>query len=211
MPLGFSFQPGADSGPGGMQDHMVGPASGGSNPQQAVKVLSLRVPKTLPSNAPVSTALLNGQGSAAPGAQGLTSLVQALMQVFQPHAPQGAPGMPSPGGPQAPTSAPQFPSGAPQPTGPEFQGNYDTPPMQNAPVFEGSPDGPDPFAQFGDMAQVYRNLGPSFSQGNSGNLNGFSMMDVGQSASTPSPRFIWGENNPGGPPTGGAAGFNFQT
>lgn len=142
MPLGFSFQPGQDQG-NGLQDQPVRPpGQGGSSPQEAVKILNLRVPKTLPSNAPVNRALLGGpggamNGSSAPGAQGLTSLVQALQQAFRAQAPMGSPMQPMlPGAPQAPQTAPTFPSAGTQPTGPTFQGNVDTPPLQNAPPLD---------------------------------------------------------------------------
>ena len=113
----------------------------GSSPQEAVKILSLRVPKTLPSNAPVSRALLTSPGSAAPGAGGLDSLVQALMRAFKPQTPTGAPEQPQmPQGPQpSRQTMPTFPTQGPAPTPPTFEGNIDTPPLQNAPQL---PDGP---------------------------------------------------------------------
>ena len=141
MPLGFSFQPGADAQ--GPIDQPVGGRSvgqAGSSPQEAVKILSLRVPKTLPTNAPVNRSLLTAPGSAAPGASGLTSLVQALLEAFKPSMPTNAPMQPSQAGSQAPGQAlPTFPSQgqAAQPTGPIFEGNIDTLPLQNAQPPEG--------------------------------------------------------------------------
>lgn len=88
MALGFSFQPGQDQPQGGgpLDQRLGGGPS--ATPQDAVKILSLRVPRTLPSNAPVNRALLAGpggiaQGGAAPGAGGLNSLIAALTQLFQ--------------------------------------------------------------------------------------------------------------------------------
>src|SRR3990167_9372355 len=102
MPFGKSFAPGADipmNGQGGPN----GSRPRGLSPQQAVKILSLRVPESLPSNAPVNRSLLTSPGGAAPVAGGLQSLIQQLIQSFKPAAgaPGGAPGqttrMPVPG------------------------------------------------------------------------------------------------------------------
>lgn len=90
-----ALQPG-QSGAGG------GKPSGlrGASPQAAVKILSLRVPERVSQGAIAPLPLINGKGgSAAAGAQGLDSMVAALMQAFRPQTPMGA-------GPQVPTYQP---------------------------------------------------------------------------------------------------------
>lgn len=71
MPIGTSYQPGAQQ---------TGPMSGTPRPitpQEAVRMLSLRLPKT-PQNSPVPSQLLTSQGGG--GTSSLTQLLQALMQ-----------------------------------------------------------------------------------------------------------------------------------
>jgi hypothetical protein len=188
MALGFSFAPGADQQQ--MQDQPVAQGAAGGSPQQAVKVLSLRVPKTLPSNAPVSRSLLTGPGSSAPGAGGLDSLVQALLQAFKPAAPSGAPEQPMPQPMQAPgQTAPTFPAQAAQPTGPSFEGITDTPPMQNAPpLFQ---DGTFPTYQ-DPRYDEFGNSNDWFNAPNTYNAGTFA------SAPTPAPRFIVDKDPLGG-------------
>ena len=123
MAIGQSFAPGADM----QMDPRNGGRSGGSrlSPQQAVKILSLRVPETLPSNAPVNRALLTAPGGRAAGASGLNSMIQQLMQLYKPMAGTAGP----------------MPSGAPM-QGPQGQGPSAAPPLtapsapQQAPPFE---------------------------------------------------------------------------
>lgn len=55
----------------------------GASPQQAVKIYSLRVPERVSQGAIAPVPLLTSKGSAAPGAQGLDSMVAALMQAFK--------------------------------------------------------------------------------------------------------------------------------
>ncbi len=107
MPLGFSFAPGSDLPMNGERD---GAGSGPSRltPQQAVKILSLRVPEHAPSNAPISNALMNSPGGSAAGANGWQSLIQQLLQSFRPDA-AGQPTA-SPGINAGPTQMPQFPA-----------------------------------------------------------------------------------------------------
>lgn len=144
-PIGFSFAPGADAAQGMRDQSVSGGGSVGqraSSPQQAVRILSLRVPAALPSNAPVSRSLLTNPGSAAPGGSALTSMVRALMEAFKPQQPMPAPMVPTGASPSAPSMPgaprPTFPgAGAPQPTAPTPQGISDTPPMQQvAPLFD---------------------------------------------------------------------------
>lgn len=175
MPLGFSFQPGADQGQ--MQDQAVGGTKpNASTPQEAVQIRSLRVPRVLPANAPIARGLLAGpggaiNGSGAPGASGLTSLVQALLQAFQPQMAT----------PQMPTgqTLPTFGSSAPQPTGPQFQGTIDTPPQQAPPFTFDQPTqnailggGGNQLPGRGGL-NVYDRPGPNYA----------------------APAFQWGENN----------------
>lgn len=70
----------------------------GMSPQQAVKMISLRVPHAAPPNAPINNTLMNSAGgSGAPGG-GLGAVLQQLMKMFQPGL---DPGAGTPGGPVA--------------------------------------------------------------------------------------------------------------
>jgi hypothetical protein len=199
--FGFSFQPGADA-QGGMREQAIAPSQGGAapSPQQAVKLLSLRVPKTLPSNAPIARSLLTGPGSAAPGAQGLNSLIAALMQVFQPQPASGAPEQPyvpqqSPQ--QSPMqSMPTMPSQAPQPTQPTFEGNVDSPmPNTPEPFDMTTPTGV--YASGGDAGWGDNPYAGNYGGGGSGWIGGYG----GGYGGSYAPSFIWG-NNTGGHPGG---------
>lgn len=195
--IGFSFAPGADQQ---TRDQAMpgGGAPRGTSPQQAVKILSLRVPKQLPSNAPVSRELLNGPGGA--GAPGLTSMIQQLMQAFRPKTdqfPQSPAPQPMPEQAQPPTLQHPIPSspGAPPPL---FEGNIDTPPMQNAapPLFD--QEGPNPWEvlrmQDDDpLKQHYLDLLRQ---------SGFNGQTNVPLAPTPPPRPIFRVDNP---PTGGGS------
>lgn len=90
--IGYRFQPGIqDTQLNG--DDGAGRASGLS-PQQAVEIRSLRIPDRPSPTAIAPLALLNSPGGGAAGAQGLDSLIAALMQVFQPQAAQAGPQAP---------------------------------------------------------------------------------------------------------------------
>jgi hypothetical protein len=128
MPIGFSYAPGSDipyNGEGG-----GGQSPSRLSPQQAVKILSLRVPESLPSNAPVARSLLTSPGGSAAGASGLQSMIQQLIQGFRPMQGGGLPSSPMQMPPmQAPMTGPnQNVSQQPQ-----FTGNMDVPtdPMLN--------------------------------------------------------------------------------
>lgn len=144
MPLGFSFAPGSDI-------QMRGDAQGNGapttlSPQQAVKILSLRVPERVPSNAPINASLLNAPGGAAAGAGGLQSLIQQLIQSFKPggvgpwgpalpatggpmHMPQGLSGQ-TPALPGGPMVAPKMPRFIPSDQGsPEVAPPLPAPPL----------------------------------------------------------------------------------
>lgn len=164
-PIGFSFEPGADAGQ--MRDHMMaaggpgGSVRGNSSPQQAVRILSLRVPAVLPPNAPVSRELLNNHVNGGPAGSGLSSVVRAMMEAFKPTAPTAGPQFPTPQSPrsvastqppvprvpdqvfQSQPSQPQTPAAQ----GPQFIGNIDTPSMQNAPPLDMGVD----YGDYGNM------------------------------------------------------------
>lgn len=93
--IGFSFQPGAtDIGMGGGR-RGGGGGPRGASPQEAVRILSLRVPERPSPTAIAPLPLLQSKGSAAAGAQGLDSLVAALMQGFRPPMQSNAPFLPN--------------------------------------------------------------------------------------------------------------------
>lgn len=72
MPIGgYSYQPGAQAMP------QQGGSPRALSPQEAVRILSLRLPKH-PQNSPVPAALLNSAGGG--GSPDLTALLRALMQ-----------------------------------------------------------------------------------------------------------------------------------
>lgn len=91
MAIGYSKDPFTDiQMTGGQNGQSAGPSR--LTPQQAVKILSLRVPRHMPASAPINSMLLNAPGGSAPGASGLQSMIQQLMQLFQPQrTPAGAP------------------------------------------------------------------------------------------------------------------------
>lgn len=85
-------------------------------PQQAVRILSLRVPERVPFNAPINAALLNSPGGSAPGAGGLQSMIQQLIQAIKPALDVPAPVLTRTGVPEEqrpsglPTASPGLPS-----------------------------------------------------------------------------------------------------
>lgn len=110
MPIGFSFNPTQDIDmQGGTNGNGRGPSR--LSPQQAVRILSLRVPESLPQNAPVARSLLTAPGSRAPGAGGLQSMVAQLMQAFQPQSGPSPVQMPPPSAPGAPLQPAMPPTG----------------------------------------------------------------------------------------------------
>lgn len=138
--IGYSFAPGGED-----IDLQNGQRKGtGISPQQAVQIRSLRVPERLPTNAPVNRTLLTSPGGMAAGAQGLDSMVAALMQAFRPQASVAGPApmpasAPSGGGSPEPLPSrniPMPPSQAPT-LGPVFEGYVDPPPQAPVPgLFE---------------------------------------------------------------------------
>src|SRR5688572_16227147 len=113
---GVNFQPG-----GGQDLTQERPRNAGSDVQEAIKVLSLRLPKVVGAQAAVPQALMQSQGG---GGNRVDSVVnQILARIMPTGQPQSQP---------MPTMAPQQPQQAPAPQGaPSFSGsaapNYATP------------------------------------------------------------------------------------
>src|SRR5215510_13617579 len=76
------------------------PIISGVSPQRPIKILSLRVPKFPSPSAIAPLPLLTSQGGATAGAQGLDSMVAALVEAFKPggtsRMPYGVPTVPPP-------------------------------------------------------------------------------------------------------------------
>jgi hypothetical protein len=114
--IGVNFQPGSGSGGYGNR-----PQGGNNNVQEAIKVLSLRLPRVVGAQAVSPQALLSSQGSGGnPRVDGVVN--QVLQRMF-----------PTPGGhPETAQSVPSFGMAPPQ-------SSYDSGPQpQNAPTFSGS-------------------------------------------------------------------------
>jgi hypothetical protein len=129
--IGYSFQPGGQD----IQTDATGSASGrGLSPQEAVKILSLRIPERPSPTAIAPMPLLTSQGGA--GVPGLDSLVAALMQSFQGTG-ADAPGESGSGGAQYDegTGFTEMPTPSWAPTlPPKF--TFDTPPVELSPLPE---------------------------------------------------------------------------
>jgi len=118
--IGYSFQPGLSNvrmdGRGG------GGRVAGASPQQAVKILSLRVPEQLPASAPINRTLLTSPGAAGVpgGSQALNQVIGGLMQSLKPGltpeklAAPAPPPLPAPQASQVPTAS-AFGTSVPQP------------------------------------------------------------------------------------------------
>jgi len=96
---------------------------GGMSPQEAVKILSLRVPERPSASAIAPLPLLQSQGGMAPGAGGLDSMIAALMQAFPQLGRGPAPQTPTFGGPGTPSQRPGARESKPA-------GRVEVPPMQ---------------------------------------------------------------------------------
>jgi hypothetical protein len=81
-PLGISFSPFAQQ-PNGASQTGYNPSAPAS-PQDAIRTLSLRLPRVVGASAPAPQALLNSPGSAAFGAAG-NNLDQLMAQLFGPN------------------------------------------------------------------------------------------------------------------------------
>lgn len=118
--IGYRFQIGAN----GNREDENGGQGRGISPQEAVKILSLRVPERPSPTAVVPLELLNSPGGAAAGAQGLDSMIAALIQAFRPpFVGGGASGSAGGGAPAAPVlpplpGLPPMTPGAPGPVAP---------------------------------------------------------------------------------------------
>lgn len=100
--LGYSFDPGA--GQAGQQDQGERGNFGGLSPQQAVKLLSLRIPERPAASAIAPQALLQSQGAAG---MPMNAMIQQLMRAFMPGLQAGA----AAGGPPSPRVIPGLNSG----------------------------------------------------------------------------------------------------
>lgn len=105
---GVSFQPGGEQQQ--QQQNGNGRTSGGGGVQEAIKILSLRLPKVLGAQAAVPMPLLTSQGS---GGTRVDAIVNQIMSRIG--RPQGPPSMDAP--PTAPMPAQPMPSGPHHPFG----------------------------------------------------------------------------------------------
>lgn len=165
MPMGFSFQPGADVSMQGQNGSMGRMGRSLPEPASAVKVLSFRMPKHAPPSAIAPAALLNAAGGGGLQSGGLTpQLLSMLLSAFS--APQqGGPFGGSAPAPASPSFAPTF--GPPRVTpgdegdrrrydGPESQGPI-APPTE---FFDRSqPQAPLPGGRGFDMPLDYQTYG----------------------------------------------------
>lgn len=113
MAYGFRFQPGLVNGNNGNGDGSRRPS--GSGPQSPVEIRSLRIPDQPSPTSVAPLPLLQSAGGAVPGAQGLDSMVAALVNAFKPQTAAPA-SLQAPSGlgrgpmPQAPSFTPSQPS-----------------------------------------------------------------------------------------------------
>jgi hypothetical protein len=95
--VGYSFDPAAgQQGQNGDETGTGGFGTSRLSPQQAVKLLSLRIPERPAPQAIAPQALLQGRGAA--GSPGMASVIQGLMRAFLPGLQSGAGGMGQSGG-----------------------------------------------------------------------------------------------------------------
>lgn len=129
---GVNFQPGSLQQEQQRRQEQTGSAQG---VQEAIKVLSLRLPKTVGAQATVAPQLLNSQGSG--GRPHVDSIVESVLAKYFPGAGEAqasAPMIPSDAPSQAPVESPQVPSAnAGQPEAPRQQPQ--TPAPQPPPNF----------------------------------------------------------------------------
>ena len=80
MPLGLSFSP-FGQGQNGQDQNRPGGTGGSPTPQDAIKILSLRTPRTVGAASPIPGPLLNAPGGGAFGGSGF-GLEQLLALLF---------------------------------------------------------------------------------------------------------------------------------
>lgn len=102
--IGYNFAPGNDIQMGG-KGRSGGPSFG---PQEAIRMLSLRLPKSAGPSAIAPSALLNAPGGA--GAPNLNSILMALVQAFAPQHQAGVPSLPSLSPPSPMSQRPSSPT-----------------------------------------------------------------------------------------------------
>lgn len=137
-PIGISFLP-------SQEQAAMGPHQGQMEgvPEQAFKILSMRLPRVLGARAMSPEGLMNAPGSAGMGGNPLAAVFEALLKTMSGGQPGGwnAPQMPrykdTP--PTGGTFGPSLPPGS-RPPSPKFVPG-DKGPQINAPVFD-SPQGP---------------------------------------------------------------------
>ncbi len=113
-PIGVSFLPGSET----PSRHPSGDATGGSDLAQAIKILSLRLPRVVGARAIASPRLLTSPGAAGiPGANPHAAVFEALLKSIAGGGGMSSPGMPGPSTPSEPwTPGPD--RGAPWTPGP---------------------------------------------------------------------------------------------
>lgn len=117
MPIGMTFAP---------TNHTTDERRGPTTPpiQEAIRLLSLQLPRVTGASAPTPTALLAGSGGGRFGGSTSNPIIEQLLRaIFGGRSPMAGPlpGLPAPGLPSMP-SRPVFPSftmGAPMPRLPE--------------------------------------------------------------------------------------------
>lgn len=134
---GVNFQPGM-MGPNGSQPR---PKSGNSV-QEAIKILSLRLPKQVGPNALAPAALLNAQGS-----NGNPRVDSVVSQVMGRMFPQGQPESPAAGASGAPVLGPSAGENSTMPVSSPIRFDGSTRPPDNTPLSSMMPTDPVPVAR----------------------------------------------------------------
>lgn len=131
--IGVNFQPGSASGADGVDGQR---RTAGGGVQEAIKILSLRLPRVVGAQAIAPSLLLNSRGS--DGNPRVDSVIERIMRRMMP---EGAPALPvlgpslEDGSPSAPSSQPAYPQNYPFQS---MQQQYRAP----SPDFNPQPRGP---------------------------------------------------------------------
>lgn len=146
MPEGIGYQFAPSAGDINMQNgggQGGGSAAGGLTPQQAIRILSLRIPNRSNGRGIAPNALLQGGGAATPGFNvgGFDAVIQALMGAFSPQPGSGGGQVTSAGLPPFQPPAPQQGGGgmpppakpSTQPPPPKIKPGQEAPPTTNKP------------------------------------------------------------------------------